>query len=228
MGFFNKFTKLMESEPITAGNSPRRAAWLVDESKYFTAGEVKRLRGVAAQRKSTGLKIQRFAYLRQWFMIELGLQSGLRVGEMASLVHGDLLLEDGRSSIIVIGKGNKKRSVWLSSKFRKMCREYTEYKQCFGYESLDNSALLNNYSGKRISKRALQKDFKSILKQAELPKHYSIHCLRHTYTTFLLKASNYNYRFAQQQLGHASIRTTQVYAGVLETEGREAVEKLYQ
>jgi integrase/recombinase XerC len=44
----------------------------------------------------------------------------------------------------------------------------------------------------------------------------------------LLEASNHNYRFVQSQLGHASIKTTGVYAGVIETAGRKAVEKLYK
>ena len=35
-----------------------------------------------------------------------------------------------------------------------------------------------------------------------------------------------NYKFVQEQLGHASITTTQVYAGVVESEGRKAVEKM--
>ena len=97
----------------------------------------------------------------------------------------------------------------------------------FGYEIHQDSYLLNNIKGLKISKRALQKFFKDLLKKAGLPSHYYIHCLRHTYTTFLLKASSHNYRFVQQQLGHASIRTTQVYAGVIESEGRKAVERLY-
>ncbi len=64
--------------------------------------------------------------------------------------------------------------------------------------------------------------------KAGLPSHFHIHCLRHTYTTFLLTASNFNYRFVQQQLGHSSIKTTQVYAGIIESEGKNAIENLYR
>lgn len=161
-------------------------------------------------------------------MIELGLNTGLRVGEMASLQYRDFFIDQTKSSILVLGKGKKKRSVWISSKFKQACRIYFSYRKRFGYDSSDDSYLLNNLKGRKISKRALQKDFKAVINKAGLPLHYYIHCLRHTYTTFLLKASNYNYRFVQKQLGHASIRTTQVYAGVLETEGRRAIERLYR
>ena len=161
-------------------------------------------------------------------MVELGLNAGLRVGEMASLRHGSLLTDNGRSSIVVTGKGNKKRAVWMNSAFKRLCGLYTQQKERFGFATSDESFLLNNRNGDRISRRALQKFFKKVLSEAGLPSYYYVHCLRHTYTTFLLKASNYNYRFVQRQLGHASIRTTQVYAGVLESEGKTALERLYR
>ena len=129
---------------------------------------------------------------------------------------------------VLIGKGRKKRMVWINSTFKKLCHQYLRHKQMFGYEIHPDSFLLNNIKACKISKRALQKFFKSLLKKAGLPDYYYIHCLRHTYTTFLLKASNHNYRFAQQQLGHASIKTTQVYAGIINSEGKRAVEKLYK
>ena len=98
---------------------------------------------------------------------------------------------------------------------------------CF-YRKEQIDHLLNNLKGDKISKRSLQKFFKIILEKAKLPSHYYIHCLRHTYATFLLKASNYNFKFVQEQLGHSSIITTQVYTSVIESEGKKAVEKLYK
>ena len=102
------------------------------------------------------------------------------------------------------------------------------YKIRFGFDVYNDSYFLNNLQNKKISKRALQKFFKQIISKAGLPTRYYIHCLRHTYSTFLLKASNYNYRFVQNQLGHASIKTTQVYASVIESEGKIALENLYK
>jgi site-specific recombinase XerD len=114
----------------------------------------------------------------------------------------------------------------MSEGFRSICLAYFGYKHDFGYSSKTDEYVLNNLAGGKISKRSLQKFFKDIIEKAGLPGHYHIHCLRHTYTTFLLTASNHNYRFAQKQLGHSSLRTTQVYAGVVEQQGRKALEKL--
>lgn len=211
-------------------SAPRKTArgWFIDETKCLRAVEVRALRATSLEAKRRGLRDRQFTAVRNWFMVELGLQTGLRVEEMAGLRHGDLFLNNGRSSLRVLGKGNKPRPVWISSRFRKLCEQYTSLKNRFGY-SVDNQCfLLNNRRGTKITKRSLQKFFSQIIADAIEPGAYSIHCLRHTYATFLLQATGNNYRFAQKQLGHASIRTTQVYAGVIETEARAGLEKMYR
>jgi site-specific recombinase XerD len=218
----------MKNEPTGNKKEKHNFSWIIDESKCLSIGEVRKLRNACNKARIHGLQNRKFSQIRSWFMIELGINAGLRVEEMSSLKHGNLLIDKAHSSMVVTGKGNKKRAVWISSGFKKTCQAFLDYKKRFGYGIDEESYLLNNLSGKKITKRALQKFFKGILKEAGLPEHYYIHCLRHTYTTFLLKASNYNYRFVQQQLGHSSIRTTQTYASVIESEGRKAVEKLYK
>ena len=59
-------------------------------------------------------------------MTELGLNAGLRVEEMASLQHKHLFIEGEESSIVVFGKGQKKRLVWLNTKFKEICKTYVE------------------------------------------------------------------------------------------------------
>lgn len=227
MNLFKKFTKLMKGEPAI-NKKISNFSWIIDESKCLSIEEVRKLRQASHKTKIHGLQKGKFSHVRTWLMIELGLNAGLRVEEMASLRHGNLLIDRGRSSIVVTGKGGKKRAIWISSDLLKTCEEYINCKEKFGYNTDSESYLLNNLKGSKITKRSLQKFFKAMLKKAELSEHYHIHCLRHTYTTFLLKASNYNYRFVQQQLGHSSIRTTQTYAAVLDLDGRRAVERLYK
>ncbi len=214
----------MNGEP--SRNKRKKSPWIIDESKCLSVEEVAILRKYSMKIKERGLAKRKFSLIRNWFMVELGLNTGLRVEEMASLQHGQCFLDKGKSSIVITGKGDKKRAVWISEGFRKTCLVYFGYKRDFGYSSNTDECVLNNIRGTKISKRSLQKFFKGIVEKAGLPGHYHVHCLRHTYTTFLLTASNHNYRFAQKQLGHSSLRTTQVYAGVVEEQGREALEKL--
>ena len=218
------FTKLMKSEPLP---KIQNIQWVMDEHKCLNTREINKLRKVCTTARTYGVRHSKFTPIRNWFMIELGLNAGLRVEEMASLKHSDLIIDNKRSSIVVIGKGGKRRAVWINADFKRKCQLYLGYKRRFVYNLDEDSYLLNNLKGGKISKRALQKFFKIIISKAGLPAHFHIHCLRHTYTTFLLTASNFNYRFVQKQLGHSSIKTTQVYAGVLESEGKKAVEKLY-
>jgi len=78
-----------------------------------------------------------------------------------------------------------------------------------------------------MTTRALQKIFKRCAEKACLRSSYSIHCLRHTYACFLLKAGNWNLRLVQKQLGHARISTTQVYADVMMPDVKKALDRLY-
>lgn len=227
MPFLKGFIKLMKNE-LAGDKKKTNFSWVIDESKCLNSQEVRKLRKTCRQARDYGLRHKNFTAVRNWFMVELGMNAGLRVEEMSSLKHENLLIDKNRASIVVTGKGGRKRAVWINSSFKRECFEYFGYKKSFGYGTREEDSLLNNLKGNRISKRALQKFFKILVKKAGISEHYHIHCLRHTYTTFLLKASNYNYRFVQRQLGHSSIRTTQVYAGVIESEGRKAVERIYK
>jgi integrase len=62
-------------------------------------------------------------------------------------------------------------------------------------------------SGKPIEPHNVRKLFRKCLKAAELPKHFTPHCLRHTFASLLLQAGE-SAQYVQQQLGHASITLT--------------------
>ena len=204
-------------------------SWVLDESKYLKSEEVKKLRETCRKLREKGVRTKNFVLVRDWFMVELGLFTGLRVEEMTNLNCGDLFLENTESSLIVRrGKGDKKRVVMLNTEFKKECLWFLNYKKRIGQTIEDNAPLLSTSKGKRVSKRTLQKAFKRCLHKAGLPNHYSIHCLRHTYGSHLYKVSNHNLRLVQKQLGHASIRTTEVYADLLNEDVKEAIEKLYE
>ena len=78
-------------------------------------------------------------------------------------------------------------------------------------------------------KRALQKSYKRSLERAGIKqaKGVGIHSLRHTYASFLLKASKFNLRLVQRQLGHESVKTTEIYAHVFDVDMEKALGRLY-
>jgi site-specific recombinase XerD len=203
--------------------------WILDENKYLKIEEVKKLRETCLKSTKSGLLDGNFVPVRNCFMIELGLFTGLRVKEMASMNCGDLLIENAQSSLVVRkGKGDKKRIVMLSGEFKKECLRFLKYKRKINQGTGENTPLLCSLLGKRLSRRALQKSFKKCLKMANLPEHYGIHSLRHTYGSHLYMTSNHNLRLVQQQLGHSSIKTTEVYASLIGDDVKEAIENIYK
>ena len=203
-------------------------SWVLDERKYLTLDQVRILRQYCGQKKQKSLRQEEFHGVRDWFVLQLGLNTGLRVQEMTDLKCGDLLVSALQGSVIVRkGKGKKKRRVRINEPFKKDCQFYLRWKHRYGHSVEDEAPLLTSEQGKPLTKRALQKVFKRTMKEAGLASHYSIHCLRHTYGTHLLKASGNNLRIVQEQLGHSSVRTTEVYTSLIESEVGKALSKLY-
>lgn len=229
MPFFKGFIKLMKYELLAKKPKKTRFAWSLSEKKYLRLSDINKLKRACKKVRYLCQRHESSVVVRNWFMIEIGLNTGLRVEEMRELKCGDLNIEKGQSSISVRkGKGNKPRNVKISEGFRNKCKRFLEWKKRKGQEINPESYLLTSNKGTQLSKRALQKAFKKCIKKAGLPEYYSIHSLRHTYGTYLLKASGYNLRLVQEQLGHSSIRTTEVYTSLIDSDVTRAVERLYR
>ena len=226
---FKKFIKLMKHELLQKNRAKGGFPWVLSEKKYLKLSEVSKLRKVCKETLYLALRPGKSVMGRNWFMIEIGLNTGLRVEEMRDLKCGDLHIQKDQSSVSVRkGKGNKPRNVRISENFKNKCKKFLTWKAKKGQNIEPEAYLLTNNKGNQLSKRALQKAFKKCIKKAGLPGHYSIHSLRHTYGSFLYVSSNHNLRLVQEQLGHSSIRTTEVYASLMDEDVKKAVEKIYQ
>jgi len=206
-----------------------RTGWIVDKSKFLSPKETQQLLKTARFLAETALLYGHKTPVRDYFLIHLGLATGLRVSEIAELNCGDIYADRKAGYLIVRkGKGSKQRLVRFSSTFSQHLNEYLGWKQAHNEPAVPSDPLLrSSHTGGHMTSRALEKAFKRVAAKAELPKHYSIHCLRHTYACQLYKASSYNLRLVQKQLGHSDSRTTEVYADVMNTDLDESLEKLY-
>ena len=206
-----------------------RSNWVLDPGKFLSREEVKKLIETARKRAETATARGNKVAVRDYFIIDLGLSTGLRVMEIAALKCKDIFLREDYCALLVRdGKGGKKRLVRFNGSFKRHYNEYILWKQSIG-ESIDlnDPLLLSSNSKTHMTTRGIEKVFKRTAARAGLPARYSIHCLRHTYACELYRASGYNLRLVQKQLGHAQISTTQVYADVVEPDMQRALKRLY-
>ena len=203
--------------------------WILDPGKFLSRQEVDRLLETARKKSAAAITRGNKVAVRDYFIVDLALSTGLRVAEIADLKCKDIFLRERFNALLVRnGKGGKKRLVRFNGAFRQRYNEYILWKQTTGEPiGLGDPLLLSSNTDIHMTTRALEKAFKRTAARAGLPSHYSIHCLRHTYACELYRASGYNLRLVQKQLGHAHISTTQVYADVLEPDMRRSLQKLY-
>lgn len=204
---------------------PQKMSWFLEDRKFFSQEEQGRLKGYLS-RHLFGLKRGRWM---DWFVIELALETGLRVGEMSALLHSDFRTDSTTPGVLVCcGKGGKPRFVRVRQELCHKAQKFFAWKQETGQSTGPEAPLFwSPRTKKGMTVRGLQKIFERVSHAAGIEGH-SIHHCRHTYATELLRASKGNLRLVQKQLGHAKITTTQVYADVVDEDIQEAVDQLYK
>ena len=86
--------------------------WVLDPGKFLSDKEAKKLLETAKERAQFAIVQGRKIPVRDYFIVDLAMSTGLRVMEMAHLTCGDIFIQDGRYSLLVRkGKGGKRRMV---------------------------------------------------------------------------------------------------------------------
>jgi site-specific recombinase XerD len=143
--------------------------------------------------------------LKHSVMLKLCYGMGLRVSEIVNLKITDI---DSDRMLVHIenAKGKKDRYVTLPLSILDDLRKYYKTYRPKIY-------LFEGQFGGQYSIRSVQAVFKNAMKKAKINKAVGIHGLRHSYATHLLEKGTDMY-FIQKLLGHANIKTTEIYAKV--------------
>jgi integrase/recombinase XerD len=137
-------------------------------------------------------------------MIKLLYGCGLRVSEIINLRKEHFNFTENLIHIR-LSKGRKDRFVKIPDSLKSELESYCNLNN-------EETFFPSQRTGK-LTTASVQKIIKNSAKRAGIGKHVSPHTLRHSYATHLLEAGT-DLRIIQKLLGHADIKTTQIYTQV--------------
>lgn len=157
--------------------------------------------------------VDRSGASRDFAIIILGLNTGIRLSELVNLDISDIDISERKGSLkIRSGKGNKERSIPLNAECRRALSIYLE-------ERNDNlPALFISNRHQRISQRSVQ----TIAEKHEV----NFHMLRHTFITELMR-QGFDIAIIQSLTGHSSAEMLLRYAKPSAEEKQKTLEELY-
>ena len=147
--------------------------------------------------------------LRDKAMLSVFYGCGLRRNEGVNLNVKDVLLE-AKLLHVRKGKNHKERVVPISNQSVKIIKEYLELGRPFFKQNPTETAFFISKKGKRAEGQSLALRLKSLQNKAQIHPKISLHGLRHSIATHLLK-QGMSLQKVGRFLGHSSLESTQIY-----------------
>jgi site-specific recombinase XerD len=160
---------------------------------------------------------------RNYALVQLMLQAGLRVSEVVRLQVRDLDLHERSGTVTIVdGKGHQDREVPLNATARRALAAYFETRA----EQAPTDSVFVSKRTTPMSVRALQKIIAGLAARAKLQRlAVSAHTLRHTFARNYLQANPGHLVELAMLLGHESLDTTAIYTKASRESLAEAVER---
>ena len=154
-----------------------------------------------------------YTSLMEVTMFNLFYSTGCRLSEVLGMKISDIDFDSRR--IIVTGKGNKQRYVFLTKRAKEMLDLYLPQRQevISRCKTEDDGTVLINNKGKKLPLSTVHSIFDKYRLRLGLTKKFTPHVFRHSFATHLLDNDS-DIRVVQVLLGHESIGTTQIYTHV--------------
>lgn len=147
---------------------------------------------------------------RDYCILTLFLNCGLRLAELVSLNMNSIRSDN---TMVVLGKGNKERIVYLNDACISALNEWRKVRPNDGLK--DRDALFISSHNKRLSREMVQKTVQKYIEKIGLDSQgYSCHKLRHTAATLMYQHGEVDIRVLKDVLGHENLGTTQIYTHI--------------
>ncbi len=165
--------------------------------KGLLADEVQALLRVAGQSRRSLAR-------RNYAIVQLLLQAGLRVSEASALRIEDLEIHARQGKVRLRGKGNKERYVPLNATARRALQSYLDERQ----ETGTQDPVFLSETGAALFVRSIQSLITELARRAHLSRiPVSAHTLRHTFALGYLKQNPGKLVELATLLGHESLST---------------------
>lgn len=150
-------------------------------------------------------------YLRDKSLLQILYATGARASEVVGLKVKDVNLNIGY--VRCFGKGRKERIVPLGKTAGATIQAYLEQLRPELAKSHSPEMLFLSRTGRAMDRIELWRIVKKYACRAGMPRNLTVHTLRHCFATHLLSGGA-DLRSLQEMLGHADIKTTQIYTHV--------------
>lgn len=155
-----------------------------------------------------------FTGLRDFTIMLLLLETGIRVSELTAIRLDDVRMKEGK--ILIHGKGAKQRFVPFQSKFRRALREYLTARG-----AVETDALFCSLNGKPMNKRSVQVAIQHYGEEAHISGvRCSPHTFRHTMAKYYILAGGDIFSL-QRILGHSSLDMVRLYVDLFGSDVEE-------
>lgn len=160
---------------------------------------------------------------RDYCIVTLLLNCGMRLSELVSLDYNKITFDGDSASIIITGKGSKQRTVYLNHACVAAINAYMRVRTKDGVK--DRNALFLSNRHTRISPKTVQHMVDVYLEKAGFGgMGFSVHKLRHTAATLMYQTGKVDVLALKEILGHENLNTTQIYTHLLDEQLKKAVE----
>ncbi len=205
-----KVNAVIDDNPMISLDSPKLKKSL---PKYLTVEQAQKLlMSVDGPNKE-----------RDYCILTLFMNCGFRLSELVSINYNAIKYTDDSASIVITGKGNKERTVYLNKACISAIKRYMNVRPKDGVKDKDALFLSNRLT--RISTKTVQHLVDSYIEKAGLGgQGFSVHKLRHTAATLMYQTGKVDVLELKELLGHESLNTTQIYTHIVNEKVKEAVE----
>lgn len=197
---------LLDKNPMKNLDAPKIKKSL---PKYLTLEEAQRLLSVIDGKNKE----------RDYCIITLFLNCGMRLAELISIDYNDIRSDN---TLVITGKGNKERVVYLN---QSCIDAINAYRKVRPNDGVKDRALFLSSRYQRINPRTVEIMVNKYLEKAGLGgRGLSVHKLRHTAATLMYQHGNVDVLLLKEILGHENLGTTEIYTHISQDATRKAIE----